>query len=273
MEITEEVRSFYNGSVESEWNRIAGRPEFLLTARFLDRYVMPGEKVLDIGGGPGRYSLHLAKKGCDVTLLDLSDENVRFAKERAKEQQLSIKAVCGDARYADSLVNDKFDHVLLMGPMYHLLDEGDRVRAMNAALGLLKPGGLIYVSFISMYSNLIYMTKYQPDLISSDDPAETAYRESLLNGTSYAGDAFTKAFFAQPREALAFMDKFPLEKLHFFGQEGIMTLNEDRIYACSPEIINSFVDISEKLCEREELLSWSEHLMYIGRKTSRKIVD
>jgi hypothetical protein len=55
------VQDFYNANSLGEWNRIAGRPEFLLTCRMLDRYIKPGDRVLDIGGGPGRYSLYLAE--------------------------------------------------------------------------------------------------------------------------------------------------------------------------------------------------------------------
>ena len=56
MDTVDTVKEFYNNNVEHEWNRIPGRPEYLLTSRYIDRYVKPGEKVLDIGGGPGRYS-------------------------------------------------------------------------------------------------------------------------------------------------------------------------------------------------------------------------
>ena len=62
-ETTKIIRDYYDASVQAEWERIANRPEFLLTCRMLDRYIMPGGKVLDIGGGPGRYSLYLAEKG------------------------------------------------------------------------------------------------------------------------------------------------------------------------------------------------------------------
>ena len=73
------------------------------------------------------------RKKCDVTLFDLSPENVKFAVERANEQGLSIKVECGDAREADKLINGKFDHILLMGPMYHPFEESDRITAINAA--------------------------------------------------------------------------------------------------------------------------------------------
>jgi len=104
----ETVQEFYDAQVEHEWNRIAGKPEFLLTCRMLDRYINPGDKVLDIGGGPGRYSLYLAKKGCDVTLLDLSPENTKFAAAQAAGQNLAIKTVAGDATEADKTLSQKW---------------------------------------------------------------------------------------------------------------------------------------------------------------------
>jgi len=257
------IREFYDGQCEFEWNRIAGRPEFLLTCRMLDRYIRPGDSVLDIGGGPGRYSLHLAQKGCDVTLLDLSPNNADFAMDKARELGLSIKAQCGDARFADSLLTGAFDHVLLMGPMYHLLEEADRVTAMNAALRLLKPGGVIYVSFINIFAGLIYAMKFKPEAVI--DPNETPFMECIYNGISYAGTAFTQAFFIQKDEMLPFMARFPLEKLHFFGQEGITSPCEQNLTA-QPEVAEAWLDLSERLWERDDLLNYSEHLMYVGRK-------
>ena len=115
------VKDLYNNDVIKEWERLLRHPvEYEVTRAYLDRYIKPGDRVLDIGGGPGRYSLYLAKKGCNVTLFDLSDANIAFAKERASEQALSIETVCGEACIVDTLVSGCFDHVLLMGPLYHL---------------------------------------------------------------------------------------------------------------------------------------------------------
>ena len=263
-ETTRTIRDFYDAAVEDEWNRIAGRPEFLLTCRMLDRYIKPGDTVLDIGGGPGRYSLYLAGRGCDVTLLDLSPENVRFAQERAAEQGMPLKAIAGDAREADVLLGGTYDHVLLMGPMYHLLEQSERRKAMHAALKVLKRDGLMFVSFISLIAGVIYYMKHMPEAIAL--PGERAYQTCFFEKKTYAGDAFTKAAFMEPGEILPFMAQFPLEKLHLFGQEGILSPCEGNIMSQPQEIINQWLDLCEQIWEREELLSWSEHLMYIGRK-------
>jgi len=151
----EVVREHYNKEVASEWERLLFHPvEYAITCRYLDRYIEPGARTLDIGGGPGRYSLYLAEKGCDVTLLDLSEANIAFAAERAAERGVSINAIAGDARVADSLVSGLFDHVLLMGPLYHLLDETDRIKAVIAAIKMLKKGGLLFSAFISSYAGV-----------------------------------------------------------------------------------------------------------------------
>ncbi|MGF7144547.1 2-polyprenyl-3-methyl-5-hydroxy-6-metoxy-1,4-benzoquinol methylase [Anaerotaenia torta] len=265
-ETTKIIRDFYNSDVVSEWERIANRPEFLITCRFIDRYVKPGDKVLDIGGGPGRYSLYLSDKGCDVTLFDLSDENVRFAMERAKDQNLKIEGVVGDARTVDESFRHSFDHILLMGPMYHLLEEADRVKAVNAALKLLKPGGTLFISFINIFAGIIYIMKYAPEAIS--DPLEREFHNTFIENRSFSGKAFTQAYFARQDEILPFMEKFPVEKLHFIGQESISSPCEGNIMSQSKEVIDLWMDLCERVCEREDLLSWSEHLMYIGRKVT-----
>jgi 2-polyprenyl-3-methyl-5-hydroxy-6-metoxy-1,4-benzoquinol methylase len=255
---TKIIRDYYNESVLGEWNRIDGRPEFLITCNFIDRYIKSGDKVLDIGGGPGRYSLYLAEKGCDVTLFDLSEENVKFASERG------IKAISGDARTVDGHFTEQFDHILLMGPMYHLLQESERVKAVNSALKLLKSGGKIFISFISLCGGLIYGIKIAPETII--DEAEIEFYKTLINNESFTGQAFTQAFFINQREVLPFMEQFPLTKLHFFGQEGITSPCESNIMSQPKEIVDAWIDFATKLSEREEFLSWSEHLMYIGEK-------
>lgn len=264
MDVTEIIKSYYDAGVDVEWGRIENRPEFILTCRYINRYVNSGDKVLDIGGGPGRYSLWLSEKGCDVTLLDLSPQNVHFVQNKAVEQNLSLKAVVGDARTADKSIVGQFDCVLLMGPLYHLLEESDRVKAVNACLHLLKPGGVFFASFINMFAGMIYAMKIDPPVII--DKNEHEFYKAVLEGRSFAGEAFTQAFFIQQREVLPFMAQFPLEKLHLFGQESITSPCESNIMSQPESIVEAWLDISEKLAEREDLLSWAEHLMYVGRK-------
>ena len=80
----ENVRQHYDQNAQQEWERLENHPfEFVLTAWMMEKYIRPGDRILDIGGGPGRYSIHFAKKGCSVVLADLSRSNIDLAMVKA----------------------------------------------------------------------------------------------------------------------------------------------------------------------------------------------
>lgn len=272
----ETVKSYYDSAPEKEWARLGGRyrVEFEVNCRFLERYIKPGDRVLDVGGGPGRYSLWLAEHGCDVTLLDLSDGNVGYAKRLAAERGLHINAIAGDARYTHELVSGEFDHVLLMGPLYHLLDEADRVASVESCLKVLKKGGTLAAAFISFYGCMHYdLRDTLLEIISGDAERERQGREFLAldlpileRQESYAGDGFTRMYCVNPHLAEEFMRKFPLEKLEFFGSEGVLAPYLNTVDRLPADIYERCLDFAERMNGRAELLGMSEHLLYIARK-------
>lgn len=115
----ETIRKHYDADPLKEWNRLQRRTPYekYITTHMMDRYIRPGSRILDIGGGPGHYSIHYAKQGHTVTLLDLSEENVRFAKKKARQYGVKITAVQGDATDLSRFSDDSFDTVFLMGPV------------------------------------------------------------------------------------------------------------------------------------------------------------
>ena len=264
----ETVRSFYDQGAEQEWMRLEAHPfEFILTTWMMDKYVRPGDSILDIGGGPGRYSIHYAKKGCAVTLADLSEGNVDFARKKAEEENVPLTAFAKNCLELDELNLGQFDHVFLMGPLYHLLEEGERIQAVEIALKHLKPGGKLYVSFILMFAGIIYDLQNSGHIVADcRDPNLVPLVDAVVSGRNYGGPAFTTAYFHHQRNILPFMEQFGLEKLHFFGQEGILAPNYRDILARAPEEIDQWVELAKKYLEVPELLAFSEHAMYIGRK-------
>ena len=80
------VKEHYNSNADKEWERLNENPfEFVLTTWMMEKYIRPGQRVLDIGGGPGRYAIHFARLGCEVVLADLSEGNIALAQEKAAE--------------------------------------------------------------------------------------------------------------------------------------------------------------------------------------------
>jgi len=262
---TDIVRAFYDADVEMEWNRLDEHPvEFELTKRFLRRHIPRDARVLDVGGGPGRYALWLAERGCRVTLADLSRANVDFALAKAAERGFALRGLCADARDLAALAGETFDHVLLMGPLYHLTEEADRARAVRSALALLAPGGTLAVSFISAFAGILYAMRDDPAFILA--PNEGEFFGKVERDEPFAGKAFTQAYFARRQDILPFMEGFGLEKLHFLSAEGMLSPNEGALLAQPPEVLAAWIDFAEKLCERQDILSFAEHYVYIGRK-------
>lgn len=144
-------------------------------------------------------------------------------------------------------------------------EETDRIKTVNAALNLLSKGGMIFISFISAHAGMIYLMKNAPEILAST-PQETEFMNLVIDDKPFSGIGFTVNYFARQKDILPFMEQFPLEKLHFFGQESLLAPCEHNIISQSKEVYDRWLHLAEKLCEREEFLSWSEHLMYVGRK-------
>lgn len=264
-----EVKQYYDENAVKEWERFDRHPfEFILTTWMMDKYVKPGDRVLDIGGGPGRYSIYFAQKGCDVTLLDLSEGNAALAREKAAAQGLSFPMIAANCLDIGEMDLGLFDHVFLMGPLYHLEKKEDRKRAVELALEKLKPGGLFYCSFILDFAGLIYDLKNGPGFLPEDlaKPEVARILDSIVERTEYTGPAFTSACFVNQSQILPFMAQFPLEKRHLFGQEGILAIHENQLLAFPKEERDLWVETAKKLLDLPEFLAFSEHAMYIGRR-------
>ena len=264
----ESVRQYYNGASELEWSRLEGTPfEFALTTWMMDKYIRPGDSILDIGGGPGRYSIHYAEKGCAVTLADLSEGNVALAQKKAAEAGVRIQAHAVNCLELDALGLGQFDHVFLMGPMYHLHAEEDRVAAVEAALRRLKPGGKLYVSFIQSFAGVIFCLQHDRHLPACMDcPEDRRWLDSIAACEDFCGSGFCEYVYAYDLQNIApFMARFPLERLHLFGQEGFLAPNKYELVKREAETAQ-WLELVKKYLERPDLLSWSEHIMYIGVK-------
>jgi len=261
----EKVRAYYDASVEQEWDRLEkGFFEFEINRRYMDRYIKAGDKVLDVGGGPGRYSLYLAGRGAEATLVDLSPGNVAFAKEKAAERGLALQAICADARQLSGAAEGQYDAILLMGPLYHLKEEKDRIQAVESCLARLKPGGVIFAAFISLIAGMIYAARSLPESILWE--GEDTFYEKIIGREDYAGLAFTHAHFISPENVLPFMERFPLDTLHLAASEGVTAPFSTTLLAQPPEVVSKWLALSLALCERKDFWNYAEHFLYVGRK-------
>ncbi len=257
-----EIESWYDEKYD-EWERLERHKiEFDITKRYMDEYII-GEnlEIFDIGGGAGRYSIYLAEKGHRVSLLDLSKRNIEVAKEKSAERGISLEAyIHGNALELDKY-EQKYDVILLMGPLYHLINESDRRAAVDGALRLLKPNGIIIASFISNYAPI-------QDYLKGVYPIESV--DELLvyleNGVNQGDKGFTIAYFTDYKEAKDLMNSFGLTEIVFASVENILGSKEKEINMLEESEYRKWLEIGYQLSQDENLMGTSEHFLYIGRK-------
>src|SRR5215213_995063 len=142
-----DLRTYYERGEELDrLDAPVGRLELVRTQEILQRALpAPGATVADIGGGAGRYSLWLAESGFRVLHRDLIPLHVEQARALAGERGVSIDTEVGDAR-ALNIGDSAVDAVLLLGPLYHLTQRSDRVRALREAARIVRPEGPVFVA-------------------------------------------------------------------------------------------------------------------------------
>jgi SAM-dependent methyltransferase len=162
----------------------------------------PPARVLDVGGGPGVYAARLAHAGYDVELIDVLPLHVEQARELAAAQpDASFHAEVGDARDLSAYGDETADVVLLLGPLYHLTQRDDRVRALAEARRVVRAGGVVAAVGISRYASVLDGTVRG----FLDDPrfveiVERDLREGQHRNPENVEGWFTTAYFHLPRE-------------------------------------------------------------------------
>lgn len=146
------LRAYYEQGKERErLSDARGNLEFTRTTEIVLRR-LPGAPavVADIGGGPGRYALWLASLGYQVEHRDLMALHVEQL-TAATAGVPGIHAAVADARDLD-LPAASVDAVLLLGPLYHLIDRAERVRALRECARIVRPGGPVFAAAISRWA-------------------------------------------------------------------------------------------------------------------------
>ncbi len=266
--MTNRVESFYDRSPQYEWGRMDRHPmEFRTTLRAMREFIPPNSKILDVGGGPGRYTIDLAKNGHRVTLLDLSSGNVDLARVKAEETGVSVDGfVHGNALDLSMFEDASFDTVLLMGPLYHLTEPADRDRAIREALRVLAPGGILFASFITRYAVYFDLLKSDAALIDKYKNAYVRLLEGGVHIPTEQNPGFTDAYFCPPMEIEPLMRRYGLTTLRLAVAEGLVSSVEPAINSLPPEQFDTWADICYRLGTDPTIWGCGEHMLYVGRK-------
>lgn len=263
------IACYYDREAEREWERMdRHRTEFALTQRALSEHLPPPPaRILDCGGGPGRYAIELARQGYAVTLFDLSAGNLELAAVKAAAAGVTFEAYRqGTAIDLSCFAGESFDAVLLMGPLYHLLQETQRRQALTEAVRVLKTGGPLFASFIVRYAPLRYAAAEEPDWpILHPDLAASVLDKGIMPPRDEDGSFFA-AYMAHPDEVRPLIRSAGLEVRAVLGTEGGVSLIESQINALTGRDWEVWVDLNYRLAKDPTLHGGNEHLLVMAVK-------
>ncbi|MBQ6004125.1 MAG: class I SAM-dependent methyltransferase [Clostridia bacterium] len=254
------VSSFYEQVNEDErlLRSRHGQLEYRTTMEYIHRYAGSGSRILEIGAGTGRYSIALAREGMNVTAVELVTGNLQILRENSKGIP-SISSYEGDATDLSLFDDNSFDVTLVFGPMYHLYDPVDVNMAIDEAIRVTRPGGVLLFAFISVFG-IMYANYLSGNWARGEEENFTAdyrvrhFKEQLFTGYDVA----------------EFEDLFkekPVDWITTAGVDGILEPIEEREDFCiKDEDFDRFARWYLNHSEKRELLGTTNHLLYICRK-------
>lgn len=231
----------------------AGRVEFLTTVKYIEKYLEPGMKILDIGAGTGAYSFYFAEKGYEVSSLELADNNIAVFKSKLKPEH-KIELIQGNAVDLSHFDDESFDIVLMFGPLYHLHNEEDRQKAIAEAKRVAKKDAVLFFAFIE--NDMIFLT-------------EMNYDPGYIKGNTYNHETFKTEDFPFVFHTLdscrEILKNGGIKIMHEVASDGVSELISDKINAMDDEDYETYLRYHYYCCEKPEMLGRSNHLLFVGR--------
>jgi SAM-dependent methyltransferase len=264
----QEILDWYTG-IYKESARLAqglGLVERIRIREIVQRFLpTPPAVVCDVGGGTGVHAFWLAGLGYEVHLMDIVPVHVeearRLAGQPGSPRLASIRV--GDARVLD-YPSGSADAVLLFGPLYHLTERADRLRALTEAGRVLRPGGLLFAYAISRYAStmvgLVRGWVWDPDYLNM----VTAELTSGQHRKPADWNVITTAYFHHPDDLRAELVEAGMQLETTVGIQGPGWMVPDfETHLKDDERLNTIAQLARML-EGEPVLS--PHFLAVARR-------
>jgi len=190
-----QIRDYFDELAEAEWERLvrdpAARASLEVHRRFLDRFVRPGDRVLEIGAGPGRFTLELVRAGAQVVVTDVSavqlELNAHYVAQAGAESGVLDRRVL-DIRDASQLEPSSFDLVVAYGgPLSYVFEDAEP--ALASLLRVVRPGREVVASVMSLLGawRALFELVHQEGEVLGHDAMDEVFRSGDLRPTQPEG--------------------------------------------------------------------------------------
>ena len=256
------VEEFYNARDED--GRLTskhGSVEYLTTMKYIRESIagVDDPAILEVGAGTGRYSVTLAKEGYRVTAVELVAHNLDILKSKLDGSE-RITPVLGNALDLSFLADGAFDLTMLLGPMYHLYTEADKLQALREAVRVTKPGGRILVAYCMNEATVIQYAFADNNLREVTD-------SDLLAPDWHCKSDPKEVFDLVRTEDIAALDaKIPVKRLKLVATDGATQYHRALIDGMDDETFRKWLDFHFATCERQDLVGASNHTLDILEK-------
>jgi ubiquinone/menaquinone biosynthesis C-methylase UbiE len=269
----EKVKSYY--SVIDEWGRLddsGGKLEFELTMSIITSHLPRNADILDLGGGPGRYTIELARLGHSLHLADLSQSLLDVAKKKIAEFEIeNVKSITQVnavdlSVYADS----SFDAVLLLGPLYHLTDETERHSCIKEVRRVLKENGVVFAAFIPYLAGAIGTVNRMfnsPEKVNVET-LKRVFEHGVFNNLVNWG--WQEAYYPTSDELISLFSINGFSKILLRSIRGWGCYNAEQILKLKDENLPKYeavIELINKTADNPSIIEMCEHAIYIGQKS------
>lgn len=246
------IEKHYNKHPEDQrLLRRHGIVEFETTLHHLHRFLQPGQSILDIGAGTGRYASALMAEGYQVKAVELVRRNIEVFLKR----EPTADVIQGDARNLPKIPTGSADVTLLLGPLYHLIGDDEKVKALNQAKRVTKPGGLIFVAYLmNEYSILSYC--FDEERIG--DLMEKGFVDKDFHVQVQDGELYD---YVRLEDIDRLNAKAGLQRVTIFSPDGAADYMRTRLNQMSEETFARFIDYQKCISERQDLIGAGSHVV------------
>lgn len=251
--------TYYNKFNEDKrLNSRHGQIEFITSMKYIHKYLKPikNPTILDVGAGCGRYSITLADEGYDVTAIELVKHNLRVIENKSK----NVKAYQGNAIDLSRFQDETFDLVLLFGPMYHLIQESEKIKALSEAKRVTKKQGIIMVAYcMNEYCVITHGFK--------DNNIIDCINNGLLDSKYHCISNDTDLYSVVRIEDIDKLNNAcGLRRIQIISPDGPANYLRNILNKMDEDVFNKFIDYHLATCERQDLIGAAAHTLDILKK-------